>query len=193
MKGNIAEIFRYDLYDVRLNFDLNRLQKFCFELQHNDQGRKKSNVGGWQSNDLHDEFEIIKNLREIITQHLNTFARYYKINKNLKLSNLWININEYKDSNMIHSHPNSVFSGVYYIKTPKDSGNLTFHNPYEDFTSAIYNDNVSGYDTKNSSIYYFEPQENMLLFFPSYMKHSVSPCMNKTEKRISISFNSIIK
>jgi len=192
MKQNTVEIFKYEMYHAKLNFNLHALQNFCFELQNNNQGRVRSNVGGWQSNDLFDEYPIISDLRKIILDNINIYANKFNFKKELKLSNLWININEYKDSNMIHLHPNSIFSGVFYVKVPKNSGNFTFHNPCEDFAESVFRNNISEYNTMNSSTWFFEPQEDVLFLFPSFLKHSVTPNMNKEEKRISLSFNSII-
>ena len=42
------------------------------------------------------------------------------------MGNMWANINPPGGYNMPHIHPNSHFSGVYYIKAPKDSGNISF-------------------------------------------------------------------
>jgi len=49
MQQNTAEIFKYEMFHAKINFNLNALQNFCFELQQNNQGRVRSNVGGWQS------------------------------------------------------------------------------------------------------------------------------------------------
>ena len=109
------------------------------------------------------------------------------------MSNLWVNINGYKDSNSIHLHPGAVFSGVFYVKANENSGNLIFHNPCEDLMDIFFSDNVSEYNSKNSTEWFFKPEENNLILFPGYLKHSVGPNLNKKEKRISISFNAIIK
>lgn len=192
MKENITEIFKYEMYHTKLNFNSDSLKNFCFGLQNNNKGRVKSNIGGWQSNDLFDEYPIISNLKKIISENLNIYAKKFNFNKKLKITNLWININGYKDSNMIHSHPNSIFSGVFYVKVPENSGNFIFHNPSEDFMEVVFSNNLSEYNTMNSSTWFFEPQEDFLFLFPSFLRHSVLPNMNKEEKRISISFNSAI-
>ena len=40
------------------------------------------------------------------------------------LGNMWANINPPGGMNRAHQHPNSLWSGVYYVKAPKNSGNL---------------------------------------------------------------------
>ena len=191
MNKNIFEIFKYTVYCKKIKFNLNELSNFCFELQNKDRGRVISNIGGWQSNDILNEYQIIIDLKKIILKHINTYAKEFNLKKELKISNLWININGYKDSNMVHLHTKSIVSGVFYVKVPKNSGNLTFHNPTEDFMSTIFDNNISEYNKHNSSIWSFIPQENLLFLFPSHYRHSVTANMSK-EKRISISFNSDI-
>ena len=192
MNQNIIEISKFEIYRTKLNFDLNPLKKISFELQNDSDGRIKTNVGGWQSEDLFDEYPIIKQLRQIILENLNNFSKQFNFNKALKLTNLWININGYKDSNETHTHPSSFFSGVFYVKTPENSGNLSFVHPSCEFCSWVFEKNITNYITNNSAYWSFQPKENELYIFPSFYKHKVTPNMNKDEKRISISFNSYL-
>ena len=45
------------------------------------------------------------------------------------LGNMWANINPPGGMNRAHQHPNSLWSGVYYIKAPKNSGHLKIDDP----------------------------------------------------------------
>ena len=47
----------------------------------------------------------------------------------LGLGNMWANINPTYSYNKTHTHPNSMWSGVYYIKVPKNSGKLFLEDP----------------------------------------------------------------
>jgi len=192
MNKNIYEIFKCQVFCTKLNLNLGLLKKYCFQLQKNNQGIAKSNVGGWQSEDLFDEHPITIQLKNKIVEHINSFSKEFNFNKKLQLSNLWVNINGYRDSNDAHTHPASFFSGVFYVKAPKKSGKLTFINPNRNFMEWVFDKNITGYIQNNSSIWSFEPEENMLYIFPSFLEHKVTPHMNKTEKRISISFNSVL-
>ena len=42
---------------------------------------------------------------------------------------MWSNINPPGGMNRAHQHPNSLWSGVYYIKAPKNSGHLKIDDP----------------------------------------------------------------
>ena len=45
------------------------------------------------------------------------------------LGNMWANINPPGAYNKLHCHPNSLFSGVYYVKSEPNSGRLKIHEP----------------------------------------------------------------
>ena len=185
------DIFKFQLYCEKLNFDTDSLSNLCFELQNKnkDYGRISSNLGGWQSDDLFDAYTIISNLRKLIYNHIDIYSKNFKLNKKLKLDNLWININGYKDLNLPHIHPNNILSGVFYVKVPKNSGKIRFENPCLDLMESVYQNSIIEYNSINSATWSLEPDENLLILFPSFLKHSVLPNMNKKEKRISISFN----
>jgi len=185
------DIFKFQLYCEKLNFDTHSLSNLCVELQNKnkDYGRVSSNMGGWQSDDLFDAYTVISDLRKLIYNHIDIYSKNFKLNKKLKLDNLWININGYKDSNLPHIHPNNILSGVFYVKVPKNSGKIRFENPCLDLMESVYQDSIIEYNLINSATWCLEPDENLLILFPSFLKHSVLPNMNKKEKRISISFN----
>ena len=42
---------------------------------------------------------------------------------------MWANINMRYSHNRNHVHPGALWSGVYYIQTPKDSGRIWFTDP----------------------------------------------------------------
>ena len=46
----------------------------------------------------------------------------------------WTNINQPKNFNIKHNHPQCNFAGVFWIKVPDKSGNLIFESPHS-FTS----------------------------------------------------------
>ena len=86
---------------------------------------------------------------------------------------------------MFHDHPNSVISGVFYIKVPKNSGELIFNN---ENLIRFYPLRIKEYNKYNSQIWKFQPKENTLYLFPSWIKHMVSSNLTN-EERISLAFN----
>jgi len=184
----IVDIFKQFVAKLKLNEDLKKIIKFSFEIEKEKKGRFLSNKGGFQSGDLNLKEPILNSLIKKIELNSNfLFNDYLKIKHQLSLDNIWININRYKDFNIPHVHSFSKLSGVFYVKIPNNSGKLSFINdfPIENFINPL---NIIEYNQYTSSAWSFEPEENMLYLFPSWLKHYVNPNLSKQE-RISISFN----
>ena len=93
----IIDLFKQPVARVILNEDLDLLLKFCLKVKKENKGRKKSNIGGFQSNDIKLNSPEIRNLCNTITIHSNMFLKeIFKINQDVLLFDLWININNYK-------------------------------------------------------------------------------------------------
>ena len=185
---NKLEIFKFQIYHVKLNFNTKHLTNFCLKLSKTSKGVTKSNRGGWQSPEIYNEYSLINQLKNKFIENANIYIKEFKLSKDLKFTNLWINVNKYRDYNSIHDHPNSVISGVYYVKTFKNSGMLRFINPLADCMGKSFRDQISEFNPNNSSVWDICPEDNLLVLFPSFLKHEVLPNLNKN-KRISISFN----
>ena len=106
---------------------------------------------------------------------------------------MWINRNPKGASNTRHTHITYsrplLLSGVYYIKVPENSGRIRFYDP-----RLISLMNPPDYEYyHDSQLYNFiEPQEDMILFFPSWLEHDVE-VNQSNEERISIGFNIFVK
>ena len=187
---SIHDIFKVPVYSTQLNLDIKKLQSLCNEHHQNNQGNFVSNVGGYQSYNLMYYPTDLRPLVDEIESHSNKFSEEFLSTKQV-LSNIWININRYKDSNRSHLHAGADISGVYYVKTPENSGNLIFEHPSPDvlcYYGSVDDESVK-LNNYNSREWVFTPTENTLYLFPGWLKHHVRPNENKTEERISISFN----
>ena len=180
----INNLFCCPVYESKLELDVKFISTQCLHMKDKSKGVIKSNITGWQSPLIDDPF----NIKNDIIKHVNIFNNTLKITKEFSMS-MWVNINSYKDFNIEHTHPGAIFSGVYYIQTESNSGNIVFIHPAKD--SLIHDwDNCEWqeYNQHNSSTWTFTPSVNKLFLFPSWLKHYVKPNLNNKE-RISISFN----
>ena len=154
------------------------------ERDRDPKGRTISNRGGWQSRDFAKDDKILSIIGKIICQ-------LPILNKGINFGmDCWFNINGKGNYNNKHVHPNSDFSGVFWLKTPKECGNIVFESPHN-FSSYMemqsYNEKFK-YDTRCDCSYFFKPIEGMMLIFPSSLQHEVKP--NESDQdRISVSFN----
>ena len=104
------------------------------------------------------------------------------------LGNMWANINPPGAMNRAHMHPNSLWSGVYYVKASKNSGLLKIDDPRS--SAAMSRPRMKeGIPPKRlwREVSY-EPVSGKLIMFPSWLTHSVDP-NESADIRISISFN----
>lgn len=176
----------------KLKQNLKNIQDFSLSLKDS---RKRSNAGGFQSNDLN--FLNEKSLQPFIKDLIKNTKKFSKVlsfknDSEPFIDNLWININDYKDFNYPHIHPTSILSGAFYINVPKNSGNIVFHNSASDLMYPLSYIGVDSYNQFNSSTWWIKPENNLLILFPSWLKHHVEPNLSN-KKRISISFNIYFK
>lgn len=180
-------LFSYSSQVEYLNLQIKPMIDYCLDLENNFSGVEKTNAGGWQSDNLSGEIPQLNELFKKIIESSKKFRDTMGFKKVLqpKILNLWININYQHCYNVVHTHPGSIFSGVFYLQCNPSSGNLVFVNPY-DFINIPQH--IETYNEYNSAKWLVVPEVQKLVMFPSYLRHYVDA--NKTlEKRISVSFN----
>jgi uncharacterized protein (TIGR02466 family) len=107
---------------------------------------------------------------------------------NLYITQSWLNFTGKDQYHPRHTHPNSFFSAVLYLKVTEEDF-IVFHHPSLDHDYEIYSNQ---YNIFNSKTWQVPVKENLLLIFPSTLPHSV-PNVNHDNLRVSLSFNTFIK
>ncbi len=137
----------------------------------------------------------LKKLKDEIDNHVAYFFHeilgYSEACKTVHSSSWFVKSNSGQRT-IDHTHANSLISGVFYIKTPKDSGDLIFIDNMPQVLSNVIVPDIKRQTLYNDRSYRITPSENMLLLFPSYLKHQVD--YNKSnDTRLSLAFNYFIK
>ena len=187
----VQNLFPIPILKTKLDYPLDEIEALCqIERFKDSTGIAKSNNGGWQSGNINYPDSPFFFLLDIETICQEFAKNTLKISKSIFLMNAWININQKFNSNQTHTHPACILSGVYYIKTPKECGNIQFIHPAQDMMSRDWHNIIpdSDYNQYNSEQWWLPPEEGRLYVFPSWLKHMVKPNMSD-EERISISFN----
>ena len=187
-----VSIFPIPIHVIDINdFDdyKDQLVKEIYQERDEDPiGRKISNYGGWQSNQVDIYESKSETLKKVIVDSLPQLKSLS--NSVSMIVAGWKNINGPGNFNFRHNHPRSNLSGVLWIKAPKDSGNIEFESPqlfnrYQELDS--YTDEFK-LNSNCYMTYFFPPKEGRLLIWPSDLEHEVKE--NKSdEDRISYSFN----
>ena len=191
-------IFYFDL-DNSNEINL-KLKNLIFDWKDKDKGVERSNVLGWHSkDDMH-----TKNHYKFFMDEINNIqsemhlTEEYANNTELRVENMWANINQKYSYNRFHTHPGSLWSGVYYVQSPPNCGSILFKLVDRDLygTPTYEKDNIDRQTHQWQTIEH-KPIEGRVILFPSWLGHEVQQNLTDVEgengNRISISFNTIQK
>lgn len=174
---------------IQVSFDsnFNEYKDGMIEWMHgyakNNESYHRSNHGGYQSPDQFFQEETfgqyLNRISEIIFTSLEEYGNGIRVSDhNLYLSNMWFNFNRKDNYNITHTHPGCIVSGVLYVHTPENCGEIVFIDPMAHNSSEI-DENIS--ET-------YTPVEGEMILFPAHLPHRVEPNYSD-DLRISVSFN----
>ena len=171
-----------------------QMYKFIKITQSKDQqGISKSNIKGWHSKDFNmqenEPKDFIKFILPAIEQVI-TDMNWEKQKQSINIINMWAIINTGGSANLRHQHSNSTISSAYYVRAPKNSGDIVFYDPRP---APVYTyPKAVNPNLLNAQVNGISPKEGALVLFPSYLDHSVNENLSN-EERIVISFNITIQ
>ena len=178
------------IYAEDFKLDTNQMAQHIIQWSKENPGVKKTNVDGWHSEtDMHKKPEYKPLVNELFKMIHQVFKEEF-LDKHPVLGNMWANINYKGGYNKPHVHPNSVFSGVYYVKTPPNCGNLICNDPRPGIQTCMPNRIKKEPPKHLWREIHLQPQENRALIFPAWLWHCVQP-NESDDVRISVSFNFI--
>ena len=171
-----------------------QMYKFTKTIQSKDkEGISKSNIKGWHSKDFDMQENEPKNFIKFILpaiEQVITDMNWEKHKQSVNINNMWAIINTGGSANLRHQHGNSTISGAYYVRAPKNSGDIVFYDPRP---APVYTyPKAVNPNLLNAQVNGISPKEGALVLFPSYLDHSVNENLSN-EERIVISFNITIQ
>ena len=138
----------------------------------------------------------LKKLKEFCEEHIKLYVKETinpKEELDFYITQSWLNVTKPGESHQIHSHGNSIVSGAFYIET--DVGQtIDCYDPNQrggDGSITIDPQEIANF--WNANIMTFIVKKNMLLLFPSWLKHGVKPNEQQTKDVMSLSFNTFVK
>jgi len=183
-------IYIFDHNDPSINI---QLEKDIMNWMNQDKGVTRTNVKGWHSTtDMHLKPEY-KRLVDALFQAQHKIYDEEHLDSEPFLGNMWANVNPPGGFNRAHLHPNSLWSGVYYVKAPKNCGRLKVNDPRTGaaMVSPRMRPRLNHPDTAPTRLWteaHYEPIAGRLIMFPSWLVHCVDP-NESNDIRISVSFN----
>ena len=184
------EFFPTNVYGKDVQLDNNKLTQDIINWSNQDPGVAKTNVKGWHSTtDMASKPEYQTLVNELMIMSKDIFKEEF-LDREPVLGNMWANINPKEGSNQPHIHPNSLFSGVYYVKSNPQAGRLKIYDPRPG-AQIVMPVRKEGQPPKHLwKDANLDPVTGRLIMFPAWLWHAVEPNQSD-ELRISVSFNFI--
>ena len=180
-------------FDLPMATHLNQqLERDIIAWSKQDKGLHKTNVKGWHSQiDMQTKPEYKPLIDQLFLAMRHVWDDQH-LDQEPVLGNMWANINPPGGYNQSHIHANSLFSGVYYIKSNLKSGRLKIHDPRPGVQIIMpirTKTEIPKPLWRDASL---DPVPGRILIFPSWVWHAVEP-NESNDIRISVSFNFIQK
>ena len=109
------------------------------------------------------------------------------------ISESWLNVNLKGGSQPVHSHPNSIISGTYYIKADKGHPPLEFHRtrPSDTHPFISLSEQYTGQHPNTATSIAFPALQDTMIVWQSPLYHAHGP-IQIDEQRISLSWNALV-
>ena len=142
--------------------------------------------GNFRSKDSYlTKHESLKNITSFFKECISDFTKnVYQSDQRLVITQLWGNRNPKGSTHHEHVHPNSIISGVFYLRQDPKLPPIQFSKANQHAMKL----DPRKYNTYNAETFLLPCTAGELILFPSNLKHSVPINMGE-EERISLSFN----
>ena len=178
-------IYIADIKHPTLNQELER---DIVAWSNKDKGMIRTNIKGWHSTTNMHKLPEYKKLVDMLYACQKTIYEQEYYESEPVLGNMWANINPPGGMNRAHQHPNSLWSGVYYIKAPKNSGHLKIDDPRSSAAMCRPRQKDGEKPPRLFRETHYEPIAGRCIMVPSWLMHCVDP-NESNDIRISVSFN----
>ena len=182
-------IYIADIKHPTLNQELER---DIVAWSNKDKGITRTNVQGWHSSTNMNELPEYQKLVRMLYECQKTIYQQEHYESEPFLGNMWANINPPGGMNRAHQHPNSLWSGVYWIKTPENCGDLKIDDPRSSAAMCRPRQKPGEMPARLYRETHYKPIAGRCIMFPSWLMHCVDP-NESNDTRISVSFNFLQK
>ena len=112
----------------------------------------------------------------------NSILKYK--NNDFIFTTSWVAKSKKNEISEYHNHNNCMYSGIFYVNTDENCGQLAFEN----LNNKRFNLIPTEFNIHNSQKFNFKPKNKMIIFFPSELYHKIEK-NNSNITRYSIAFN----
>ena len=193
----VLELFPTPVLATTLPTSLSSVIPWLFKQEMLDEEVDSPNYGSRSKNSyILDELECT-DLKKVILGTIKTYGDMLGYDYNeYRFGQSWISFKHPGQHHTMHSHPNSLISGVFYFGEPSENTPaIKFHK----LTGGFNSPHIKPKEISDKRNYKYAQNEfsieftpGLLILFPSYLHHSVP--LNKSDKtRCSLAFNTVPK
>jgi len=174
------------------------LRKLLLEREASTPSNDHANFGGW-----HSEADLLewgtpeiatlkKRISDSLTRMVHATCQLPEVQGRASAPkggfrvSAWANISRRGNYHRMHNHPNSAWSGVYYVTG--NPSNETLGGVLELYDPRPFTEMVDVPGSPYGQRLLVRPNPGLMVLFPSWLYHFVHPCDSDTE-RMSIAFN----
>jgi uncharacterized protein (TIGR02466 family) len=178
----IIKLFSVPVYISKYAGDMSGILEHVENLDYSE---KQTHMTCQSNNNFLLDSPEFTELKKFIDQQLHHYCvNILQVHEKVRVTQSWVNKSGKGRAHHYHTHPNSLISGVFYLKFNKNNPPITFHNTrYQDTTFSQIMPNEF-----NTEAFMPYLQAGDLIIFPSNLGHSVTANQDE-EVRISLSFN----
>jgi len=163
-----TNVLKFTFPEIESNLD--SLREFCNTICDNDVSRLTNFRISGETN-VHEREEIawlkklVENAAErVLDWYMTEYDDFY-------ISEMWINQSGPGYRHPIHTHANSLFSGVLYIDMPEGASPTLFYDPRAGF--RVIEPSYKDYGPHNSGVVGMATDVGDMIFFDSALPHAV--------------------
>jgi uncharacterized protein (TIGR02466 family) len=187
----IDAVYSKPIYGKVLDFDTEKLVSSLHEVDFqtiNQPGLdlSKALTTGISSNlNILDEPKFAY-LKMILKKEFDSFAKdQMKYKNDFEITTSWLTVSKKNEQSPFHNHNNCMYSGVFYLQTDENSGDIVFEN----FDHGRFFLEVEEHNMLNSLRWSITPVNGMFLIFPSEVYHKIAKNKsNKTRYSLAVNF-----
>ena len=171
-----------------------RVEKKLRELQRAGRGTTAGlAMRAYMSPDDLQNLSEMAELVDVIMRESAQILDIYAIKRDSHyITNMWANIAHPNRRHSMHMHPNCLFSGLVYIRTPQHCGPTVFTSPRQ--LAKGLEPTYLAKNEFNADVFVMPPEKGRMLLWPSHVPHAVEEGKaDESEDRIVVAFNIMIR
>lgn len=190
MSGAVFRAFGTPLYRDTVQLNKKVINPILSDMKFN----RLLSDDGWSSDDVYVLDNELSTLKQDVQNHLDNFMfNHFKLSRHyhIELQNSWVMKHKKGDHSALHWHANSLISGILYLQTDEESGDLAFVSQ-SSWCNNMFDFDYDEENPLNQTAVVHTPKDGEIILFPSKTYHQVTHS-HSDHMRFCVAFNAYIR